>query len=340
LAKILLNKSNLFYNLDLCSTQAGGKDKVAIVLKDNAYGHGLEEISNLASEFGIKKAVVQDVFEANQVKDFFDEILILQASKNTIYSNKFHVTINNLSEIEQIPQNSNVHLKIDTGMHRNGISLNDIKIAISNIYNQDLNLTGVFTHYRSADTLSSEYFWQKSIFDNIKKEVISLSKQLNINIPKFHSANSNALFRNNNFDEDMCRVGLAAYGYLYQFDLSKNINLKPVLSLWADKISSRKIKKGQSVGYGGAFEASTDMQITTYDIGYGDGFLRLTQNQKFFTVDKEKLLGKVSMDNISVESSKETICIFDNVKYLSKLHNTIYYEILTSLKSNIFKEII
>ena len=55
MAKILLSKENLFYNLDVISKKAGSKEKVAVVLKDNAYGHGLVEIATLAKEFGIKR---------------------------------------------------------------------------------------------------------------------------------------------------------------------------------------------------------------------------------------------------------------------------------------------
>ena len=77
MAKILLNKKNLFHNLEIISQQAKGKDKVAIVLKDNAYGHGLLEIAKLANEFGIKKAVVRTLDEALKIEAFFDDILIL-----------------------------------------------------------------------------------------------------------------------------------------------------------------------------------------------------------------------------------------------------------------------
>ena len=81
MAKILLNKQNLFHNLDIISKQAKGNDKVAIVLKDNAYGHGLLEIAQLASEFGIKKAVVRTLDEALKIENYFDsqhKMMLLQ----------------------------------------------------------------------------------------------------------------------------------------------------------------------------------------------------------------------------------------------------------------------
>lgn len=71
MAKIILNRENLFHNLNLISKQAKGIEKVAIVLKDNAYGHGLLEIAKLASEYGIKKAVVRTHEEALKINNFF-----------------------------------------------------------------------------------------------------------------------------------------------------------------------------------------------------------------------------------------------------------------------------
>ncbi len=348
MSKIVLNRSNFFHNLEICSLQAGSKDKVSIVLKDNAYGHGLLEISKLAHEFGIRKAVVQTLEDANKIKNLFDEILILKVSQNTTYSHNFHIAINDMCEIEQLPANTNVQLKIDTGMHRNGISQNELEASIDSIYSKFLNLTGVFTHHRSADELSSEYFWQKSIFKGIKKRVVEKCAKLNLDVPKFHSCNSSALFRDNNFSEDLCRVGLAAYGYIYNHNLYKNINLKPVLSLIAHKISSRILEKGQCVGYGGTYCSDIKQEVSTYDIGYGDGFIRIDdaipqergQNQSFKSIEGYSLLGRVSMDNITLNSVENEVCLFNDVRELAKLHSTIYYEILTSLKPDIPKEIV
>jgi len=340
MAKIILNKSNFFHNLELCAAQAGSKEKISIVLKDNAYGHGLKEISILANEFGIRKAVVETIEEANEIKNLFDEILILKPTQNATYSHNFHIVINNMCEIEQLPKNTNVQIKVDTGMHRNGILENELEASIDGIYSKFLNLTGVFTHHRSADVLSSEYFWQKSILKGIKKRVRDKCAKLNIAVPNFHSSNSSALFRDNNFDENLCRVGLAAYGYIYNHNLYKDIDLKPVLSLYANKISTRKLKKGQCVGYGGAYCSEDNQEVSTYDIGYGNGFLRIDENQSFITKDGDRLLGRVSMDNLTLNTTKDEVCLFDDIKALAKLHNTIYYEILTSLKPDIPKEII
>ena len=92
--KILLNKENLFYNLETISQKTGSKEKVAVVLKDNAYGHGLVEIAKLANEFGIKRAVVKTLDDALKIEKFFDFILILAEKSFHTYSHTFHITFN------------------------------------------------------------------------------------------------------------------------------------------------------------------------------------------------------------------------------------------------------
>lgn len=339
MAKIVLNKSHYFHNLKIISSHAGSKDKVAVVLKDNAYGHGILEIASMAKEFGIKNAVVRTLEEAEKIETFFEQILILADTQKESYSHTFHIVINCLEDIQRLPENTNVHLKIDTGMHRNGITIETLEEAIHGISKKNLNLTGVMTHFRSADELSCELFWQRSVFKRVKNLIKSLCEKLFLPIPKFHSANSSALFRFKNFDEDLVRVGIAQYGYLETNIIFDNPNLKPVLSLWGNKISSRKIKKNEKVGYGGRFIAQNDMEVSTYDIGYGDGFLRLNGNHMFFTPKGYQVLGRVSMDSLSLDSTDEEVCIFDDVKKLANIHNTITYEITTTLNPHIPKEI-
>lgn len=340
MAKIILNRENLFHNLNLISKQAKGIEKVAIVLKDNAYGHGLLEIAKLASEYGIKKAVVRTHEEALKINNFFEDVLILADVENSTYSHTFHIAVNSLEQIKKLPINTKVHLKIDSGMHRNGINKKQLKEAIIGICEQNLKFTGLFTHYRCADELSTDFYWQRSNFEQIKQEVKSTCEKLSIPTPKFHSANSSALFRVKDFDEDFARVGIATYGYLETDTIFNNPKLKPVMSFWAQKISTREIKKGQRIGYGGSYFAKKDMTVSTYDVGYGDGFLRLNEKHKYITPKGCKILGRVSMDNLSINSQDEEVCIFDDVRQLAKIHDTITYEIITTLNPNIKKEII
>ncbi len=343
MAKILLNKENYFYNLEVLSKQAGSKENIAVVLKDNAYGHGLKEMAQLSSEFGIKKAVVRTLDDALIIEKLFDEILILAQRDFHTYSHTFHITVNTCEDIHFLPNNANVHIKVDTGMHRNGIRPNELEDCIYRLLEKNIKIKGIFTHHRNADTLSTDFFWQNDIFLSLKKETFRICEKLSLDIPAFHSCNSHALFRHSNFTDDFARVGIASYGYFAFDENYKNENipkLKPVLSLWAKRISTRKIKRNQSIGYNLGFKAKEDMTVSTYDVGYGDGFFRLNKNQSYKTPKGFQVLGRVSMDNLSLDTNEEEVCIFDDVRQLAKIHQTIPYEILTNLKENIPKQII
>jgi len=339
MAYIKLNKKNFFHNLDIINKHAKDKSKIAIVLKDNAYGHGLLEISKMAMDYGIKNAVVKNTKEATIIKDYFDNILILADANNSTYSHTFHIVINDAQDIECLKSNTNIHIKIDTGMHRNGISINDLESTIYKALERNLNITGVFTHHKSADVLSSEFYWQNVQFNDIKIELREICEKLNLSNIKLHSCNSAAFFRTTNPSDDLYRIGIAAYGYKMDNFLSNNIGLKPVLSLHAKKLSSRVLKKGQRVGYGGTFTAKEDINISTYDIGYADGLKRFSQS--FINIENNnKILGRISMDNCAIDSTDEDICIFKDTKEQAVLHNTIEYEILTSLNANIKRVIV
>ncbi|GGD35481.1 alanine racemase [Malaciobacter pacificus] len=340
MALIKLNKNNLFYNLETISNHAGGKEKVAVVLKDNAYGHGLIEIATLASEFGIKKAVVRTLDEALAIEKLFDYILILAHKDFHTYSHTFHIALNSIEDIDNLPLGCNVHIKVDTGMHRNGILIEELEEAFLGLSKKNIKVTGIFTHHRNADNLSTDFFWQKSVFSRVKLAVSELCEKLSLDIPSFHSCNSAGLFRHTNFNEDFARVGIATYGYLDNANIFKFPTLKPVLSLWGKRISTRTLKESQSVGYGGTYKATEDTIISTYDVGYGDGFLRLNERKNYTTPDGFKVLGRVSMDNLSLNTNKDEVCIFNDANTLAKVHDTISYEITTTLSTNIKRVIV
>ncbi|MDQ1244494.1 MAG: alanine racemase, partial [Campylobacterota bacterium] len=119
-------------------------------------------------EYGVKRAVVRTCQEANMVENFFDYILVLgeiPASK----SEKIRYTINDVNSISRFPQGTKVELKVDTGMHRNGIAMSELDAAFSKIKESGLVLEAVFTHHRSSDELTSEWFWQNDNFKKVKE---------------------------------------------------------------------------------------------------------------------------------------------------------------------------
>jgi len=374
MAYIKINKQNFFYNLNQIALQTGSLDKVSIVLKDNAYGHGLVLMASLASEFGVRHAVVRKTDEADKISKFFDTVLIL--GDTIVKHPQYSFAINSMNDIDTAQKGAKVELKVDTGMHRNGIALYELDKALGLIKSNGLELVGVMTHYRSADVLSSEFFWQQKNFEFVKKRV----KTFGYNSVRFHSHNSASILRRDtfrhlaklgtdgfyprvfpmgslvlfgtkvsdskefykkSFDEDMVRVGIGAYGYNELDSSFDNILLKPVLSLFAKKVSTREVKKGERVGYGGDYIASKTMKISTYNLGYGDGWFRgMYVSSSFVTAEKLSILGRVSMDFITLETEKEEVCIFDDAQEVAKQLKTISYEILTALHCDIKRVVV
>jgi len=329
MAFIKINRQNFFHNLQQFSIKCGSKDKIAIVLKDNAYGHGLDIMAKLSSEFGLTQAVVRTYIEAKQIKQYFKQIIIL--GDRAIVDNKCSFVLNSLDDIQLAQKNSTVELKVDTGMHRNGISIDELEEALNIITKRKLNLIGIMTHNRSADELSSELFWQQKQFESIKQRV----KVFGFRDIRFHSFNSATSLRLDCKDEDLIRLGIGAYGYNELPKVYKSLELKPVLSLWAKKVSTRVLKKGSRIGYGGTYIAPKDMIVSTYDLGYGDGWMRSNSFNPFVTAQGLPILGRVSMDYISLETDIDEVCIVNNAQDASKQIGTISYEIMTQLSKDI-----
>ena len=334
MAFIKINKENFYHNLNQIALKTGSKEKIAIVLKDNAYGHGLELMANLASELGIKHAVVRKTVEAEKIQALFETILVLGDS--IIKHDKYSYTINSLDDIKNAQKGARVELKVDTGMHRNGIAIGELGEALKSIKKHELELVGLMTHYRSADELSSEFFWQQKQFESVK-QIVNKSGFTKLRI---HSHNSASILRTKHFTEDLVRVGIGAYGYNELPSTFDRLTLKPVLSLHARKISTRILKEGQRVGYVGDFIASKDMTVSTYDLGYGDGWLRGDVKKSFVTAEQLPVLGRVSMDFITLESKSDKVCVMNDAQDTAKHFNTISYEVLTALHSDIEREVV
>jgi len=334
MAYIKINKQNFFHNLSQFSKKCGSKEQIGIVLKDNAYGHGLEFMAQLSEEFGLTQAVVRTLSEAKIIQPYFKNILVL--GDQAIVDEKYSFSLNSLYDIEVAEKNAKVELKVDTGMHRNGIAIHELKFALKRIEEKELNLVGVITHNRSADELSSELFWQQKNFEHI----VGVTMSHNFKNIRYHSFNSATSLRLPCKKEEFIRLGIGAYGYSELPAIYNTLELKPVLSLWAKKVATRELKKGERVGYGGQFEAHRDMTISTYDLGYGDGWMRSNSCEPFVTAEGLAFLGRVSMDYVILESTKDEICIFNNALDAGKQLNTISYEVVTQLHTDLERVVI
>ncbi len=340
MAHITLSRSNYFHNLSLLTDKCGGVDKLSVVLKDNAYGHGLKEMATLASEFGVTKAVVRDEDEALAIEDKFGDILVLAPKTDTNPTDNSSLVLNSLKQIQKTKPKSKVYLKIDSGMRRNGITADEIEEALKLIISKRLVLKGVMTHFATSDESGDAFEMEMQSWIEIKSKVKQLLDELKIPEPSFSSLASHGVLRVGNIDDEIVRCGIATYGY-NEFDESfGKVALKPVLKLHAQKISSRVVKPDDRVGYGRVGTVGKESIVSSYDVGYGDGFFRYDGKGEFLTPDGDKIVGRISMDITSIESNKDEIVLMDDAKELADRFGTISYDILVKLSPRIERVVV
>ena len=319
MAYIEINKNNLLYNLEKIKNSTN--TEVLAVIKDNAYGHGIIHIANILAQNGIKRVCVRNNYEAELVKHLFDEILVFFP---TFQRNGLNVsyTISDISQLKK-PRHKKIHLKFDTGMHRNALSLDDIDEILELAFSK-FEVKGVFSHFCCSDELGCDTFIQLDRFKKLKQKIISYCEKNGYNIPKFHIANSDAIGK---IDEyfDYVRPGIAIYGGIKGY--------KPVMSVWGEALKVQTINKNQAVGYNKKYMFNEDTKTTLIDLGYSDGILYFDKELK---LRDTKAVGKISMDSMMVIGEYKKVCIFDDVREFVKNYSyTITYDILTKLKTHI-----
>lgn len=333
---IQLNKNSFLNNADYYTHLLGNKNRICIALKDNAYGHGIEPMAKLSSEYGIKHTMVRNISEANRASKYnFETILVLYELPKDDSPKNYIFSLNSLSDINECLSEYKIELKLDTGMGRNGILPSEITQAVNLIKERNLKLNGVFTHFACADEDDEFTKNQEKLFLKSIQEI----KNLVCEPFRIHCANSAGAHKVDNTLYDMARIGIGLYGYLDFEEVKEKV--LPVLSFHAKKISTRVLNKGDALNYGASYKIPyNNFIVSNYDVGYGDGFFRLNERKKAYTIKNKEILGRVSMDGLSVEGDDETICLFNNARTLAKTHDTIHYEILTNLHAGVPKYII
>lgn len=340
MAKLLINSAHFKHNLDLISSHIRSQDKLALVLKDNAYGHGIKEIAQLAREYGIKSVFVKNEAEALQIQNDFEHITALYGNVSSLAPSNIYQTIHSLQTLKEISPNRKIELKFNTGMNRNGLEPHQAQEAISIILERRLHLMGVFSHNGYGDDGGGEMHKQHQKSQEIKEQITHLSHTLGFELPRFHFLSSSGALRQEKIEEDLVRIGIASYGYLCA-EIPIAQKLKPIASLWANQISKRTLESGSRLGYSGVGIISKKSVVSTYDLGYGDGLFRLNEHHpKLTCASKEEILPRMSMDCFSCLSEKEEICLFEDAWRWARVFDTTPYEILVKLSPFIPRSII
>lgn len=356
MAYIRLDSKAFFHNLSTIKshiTHLSPATKLALVLKDNAYGHGLEQIAPLAKQAGIESVFVKNYAEALSIAQYFGTITALYGEIPPNAPSNIWASISSLQSLESCiathknaQSTRNIELKVNIGMNRNGIASDELDCALSLLEKaRHITLAGVFAHNGYGDNDDEGFFTAIQAFSDVRQRVQSWCQTHNYPTPRFHSLSTSGALRlglhNTNGDDlgDLVRIGIGAYGY-HTSELPLHIALKPIASLWARKISSLALKKGDRIGYGGVSVVEKDGVFSTYDVGYGDGLFRIDSRQNLTCASGEKILPVMSMDNFSCQSEREEICVFDDVSAWARAFHTIPYVILTHLSPTLKRVVV
>jgi len=351
-----INLDAIRHNLEIVSHIVKSGTKILGVVKADAYGHGMKEVSKAIVDYvdyfgvasldeavglrniGIKKPIlvigailpeeIEGVLKLNVIQTVSDLDVPKRLSKLAAARNK---TVK-------------VHVKIDTGMGRLGFwheeAIDFIK-KISGLKN--IVIDGIFTHFPNAE--ADKVFTYNQI-GNFKRLVEDLWDN-NIDIPIKHTANSMGLIDFKDSHMNMVRPGLMMYGIYPKPSLMKNIFLRPALTLRTKITYLKSMPKGRGVSYGMTYVTAKPTKMATIPIGYGDGYSRHFSNKAEVLINDRRcpIVGRVCMDMCMVDVGHlKNVKVGDDViligsqgkeiiraEELARLINTIPYEVLCNI---------
>jgi len=334
--------------------------KVMLVVKANAYGHGLAEVSKalagqadyvgvavleegiLLRKLGITAPIlVLGGIWGDQILSYLQHDLTLTAS-----------SVERLQQIDavarQIGVKARVHLKIDTGMERIGVhyysagSLQEAALQCRHV-----EVEGIFSHFANAD--SADLTHARIQLDRFN-EVLRFYERRSLPMPMRHIANSAAILQLPESCMDMVRPGILLYGVYPSQNVPRTVAVKPALAWKSRVVYFKVVKPGHPVSYGSTWRSDHNVRIVTVPVGYGDGYFRSMSNRAHAIIrgKKYRQVGTICMDqfmiNIEWDSAyngDEVILLGESgdqlirVEDLAAWAGTIPYEILTNINTRV-----
>lgn len=315
-----IDKSRLKNNLQQFRKLIGEQRKLMVIVKSNAYGHGILKVAEICLKAGADWLGVASLNEALELRANKISAPIFILSYYSLESSKIEkgikqgvdfpvYTLRQISFLNQIgrklKKKVNVHLKIDTGASRIGVQdLNTALIFKQKIKNSDfLNLRGVFTHYADSESENQSYANQQT------KKFQEIAEK--IKAPFSHAACSAAIINSSNSLFNMVRLGIGLYGlwpslYTRQKAGRLSLSLKPALSWWTKIIQVKELKAGTPIGYDRTFVTKQKTKIAVLPVGYADGYDRHLSNQGIVMIKGVAcpVRGRVCMNLVMVDVSR------------------------------------
>jgi len=285
--------------------------KILGVVKANAYGHGLVEISKELEKLNVDYLGTAYIEEAIYLRkhNIKKPILVLGAVNDNqipLYLKyDIDITGSSIDKIENISKiatklnkTARVHLKIDTGMGRIGVQWDRKKEFIDKTYNlKNINIVGIFSHF--SNSFSDKEYTKSQIkrFNSVLRYI-----KKNYTLPSIiHLANTGAIF--NNYKDsfyDMVRPGLSLYGYGLNSKTQKL--LKPVMKFYTEVSYFKVLEENSQVGYNRTYTTKDLNRIVTLPVGYADGYPFPLSNKGHVYINGKtySVIGNVCMDQIMI----------------------------------------
>ncbi|GAA9155020.1 alanine racemase [Helicobacter pylori] len=363
-----VNTASLRHNFSAVKSIVPKDAHIMAVVKANAYGAGAIKASEIFLQEGANYLGVATLDEALELRSHFSKtpILILGYSPNSnasmLIDNDLSAMIFSLEQAEVFSQMAlksqkrlKIHLKIDTGMHRLGLEPNFKSIEIIKKIRalKGLEIEGIFTHLSNADAkIKTHAKNQMKAFNAFLEQLLDQK----IEFQYRHAYNSAGILSLCNGNENrflnLYRPGIMLYGFYPSNGMKETCPtiLKNVISLKAQIVQIRSVKKGEFIGYGEHFYTNEETLVGVLALGYADGLMRALGNRIQVAINNQlaPLIGKVCMDqcfvklnNIQAKEGDEVILFGDksakanDASEIAALLNTIAYETISTLSKRL-----
>ncbi|MGH7389660.1 MAG: alanine racemase [Candidatus Rokuibacteriota bacterium] len=331
------------------------------IVKANAYGHGLVEVSRHLVDLGATSLGVGFLEEAVMLREAGVTIPILVMGGilgdqiPVFLRHRLTLTASSIDKLRHIDETARamgvtatVHLKIDTGMERIGIHYYNAHRLLERAAEcRHAVVEGIYSHFANADAadLGSARL-QLARFH----EVLQWYDKQGVPTPVRHMANSGAILQLRESHLDLVRPGILLYGVYPSAEVRHTIAVRPALAWKSRVVYFKVVTPGHPVSYGSTWQADHNVRVVTVPVGYGDGYFRALSNTARVVIRGRKypVVGRVCMDQIMVNLEWDTAYNGDEVvllgaggdeaitcEDLAEWAGTIPYEILTNINTRV-----
>ena len=298
----------LAYNIKQLRRHLQRGTRLMGVLKKNAYGHGAVPVAKAAVLAGVDWLAVYSLEEGLELRDAGIEVPILilgyipSSQVATVAEKKLTPTVSETTfplALDKVKDDTTiaVHIKVDTGLNRFGVSIEDAPHLLDFISSlRRVKIGGLYTHFTSADELD-----QEAVTNQLQRFLEVATKFPEPRL--LHAANSAATLMLPETHLNMVRPGIVMYGVYPSPEVERTVPLRPVLSLKSRVIRLHQIRAGEGVSYGLTWKAKRNTLIALIPFGYGDGLPRLLSNRGQVLIHGQRvpIRGRVCMDQCIVD---------------------------------------